>query len=351
MWSRLQWRLSGVVSPKGYVGYILRRLITFIPLVFGISVFTFFLVRMLPGDPARVLAGSSPYEGVVESIRQRMGLDQPLPVQYLIYIKNVLRGDFGDSWFTGKGVAEDMALRAPATFELISYGMIVAIAFGLILGIGGALKPGGPIDRVSQAYGLLAGALPDFWMALIVIFFLFYHLHVIPPPMGRFSLMLTPPPTVTGFLTIDSLLAGNIEALRSALGQLAAPVFTLGLLFGGPIAKLTRTSMADILHGDYVRYARACGLHERTVARYAFHSILPPVLTLIGWLYAFLIGGAVLVESVFSWNGIGQYAVQSIVNKDYAPVQAFVLMAGAFSLVVYLVLDLLYMIVDPRVRL
>jgi peptide/nickel transport system permease protein len=341
----------GKIPLHGYLGYVVRRLLAFIPLVIGISMVTFFLVRMLPGDPAQVLAGSTPYEGVVESIRQRMGLDKPIPIQYLIYVRNALHGDFGDSWFSGKPVAEDMLRRAPATFELITYGMIVATAFGFFLGVRGAWKPGGPVDRVGSFYGFAAGGVPDFWLALLFIFIFFHLLNIIPAPIGRFPLTLTPPPTVTGFLTIDALLARDLTGFKAAAGQLVGPVLTLGIFFGGPIAKLTRQSMLDILQGDFIRYARACGLSEWTVATYAFSGILPPVLTLIGWLYAFLVGGAVLIETVFSWNGIGQYAVQSIINKDYAPVQAFVLLAGMFSLLVYLVLDLLYMLVDPRVRL
>jgi ABC-type dipeptide/oligopeptide/nickel transport system permease component len=349
---RQLWRgVLRFVPTKGYSGYLLRRLLAFIPLMIGISLVTFFLVRMLPGDPARTLAGSAPYEGVVEAIRTRMGLDKPIYIQYLIYVGNMLHGDMGDSWFTGKPVASDLALRAPATFELITFGLLAAIALGLFLGIAGALRPNGVIDRFAQVYGLLAGAVPDFWLALLVILFLFHYLHIIPPPMGRLPMILTAPPTVTGFLTIDSLIAGNFEALRGALSQLAAPVMTLCLLNAGPITKMTRSAMRDVLDGDMIHYARGCGLPGRVIARYAFHNILPPVVTLIGFLYAFLIGGAVLVETVFSWNGVGQYAVQSIVNKDYAPIQAFVLIAGIFSLVVYLAVDVLYMLIDPRVRL
>jgi peptide/nickel transport system permease protein len=339
------------VLERGYTGYIVRRLLAFIPLIFGISLVTFFLVRMLPGDPARVLAGSEPYEGAVEAIRKHMGLDKPVPVQYLIYLRNLTRGDLGDSWFTGKPVASEFANRAPATLELITYGLLIAILFGLLLGILGALNAGGPVDRVAQFYGFLAGAIPDFWLALLVVFFFFYKAHIIPPPLGRFPLLIQPPQTITGFLTIDALITGNFAAFTAAASQLAAPVLTLGLLNAAPITKMTRSTMQDILDGDFMRYARACGLPGRALAFYAFRGILPPVVTLIGFLYAFLIGGAVLVETVFSWNGVGQYAVQSIVNRDYSPVQAFVLIAGLFSLFVYLLVDVVYMLVDPRVRL
>lgn len=331
--------------------YIGRRLLTFIPLLFGITLVTFLLVRLLPGDPARVMAGSTPYEGAVEALRRRMGLDQPIPVQYLIYLRNLARGDLGDSWFTGKPVLEDLWVRAPATLELITYGLLCAIILGLALGIGGALRPGGLADRISQLYGLLAGAVPDFWLALMVSFVLFAQLRLVPPPLGRYPIALTPPPRVTGFLTIDTLLAGNLQGFGAAAAQLVAPVLTLCLLNAAPITKMTRSAMEEILRGDFIRYARSCGLKNRTIARYAFQNVIPPVVTLIGIIYAFLIGGAVLVETVFSWNGVGQYAVQSVVNKDYAPIQAFVLLAGAFSLLVYLVVDVVYMLVDPRVRL
>lgn len=351
MFARYWRRISGFIPRKGYVGFFLRRLLAFIPLMLGISLVTFFLVRMLPGDPARTLAGSSPYPGVIESIRERMGLDKPIPVQYVIYMRNLFRGDLGHSWFTSKPVAYDLALRAPATFELITFGLLGAVALGLFLGILGALRAGGVIDRLAQFYGLLAGALPDFWLALLVILFLFHYTHILPAPMGRLPLSLTPPPAITGFMTIDSLLAGDFVAFRGALAHLAGPALTLALLNAGPITKMTRSTMQDVLEGDMIHFARACGLRRTTIARYAFRSILPPVVTLIGFLYAFLVGGAVLVEDVFSWNGIGQYAVQSIVNKDYAPIQAFVLVAGVFSLVVYLVVDALYMAIDPRVRL
>ena len=336
---------------RGYTGSIIKRLLAFIPLLFGISLVTFFLIRLLPGDPARVLAGSTHYEEAIEAIRRRMGLDQPLPIQYGIYLRNLLRGDLGDSWFTGKPVASDFAARAPATLELITYGLMVAILIGFFLGVVGALNAGGPVDRIAQFYGFLAGALPDFWLALLIVLILFNQFHLIPPPLGRFPLIMTEPPRVTGMLTVDSLLVGDLGAFRAAAAQLIAPVLTLGLLNAAPITRMTRSTMHDILQSDFIRYAQACGLPPRQVARYAFQSILPPVVTLIGFLYAFLIGGAVLVETVFSWNGVGQYAVQSIINKDYAPVQAFVLMAGVFSLVVYLIVDLIYMLVDPRVRL
>lgn len=344
-------RLRRRLRLSGYAGFFLRRLIAFVPLVLGISIVSFFLIRLIPGDPARALAGSLQYEEAIEAIRQRMGLDQPIIVQYFIYLKGALTGDLGSSWFTGQPVLTDLANRAPATLELITYGLLWAVMIGLLLGVVGALNRGGVVDKVSQGYGLFAGAIPDFWLALIVVLVLFHEFQLIPPPLGRFPLVMTEPPKVTGFLTIDSLLAGDLAAFWAACKQLFAPVLTLALLNAAPITKMTRATMGDILEGDFIRYARMNGLGPTTIARYAFQSILPPVVTLIGFIYAFLIGGAVLVETVFSWNGIGQYVVIAIANKDYAPVQGFVLLAGVFSLLVYIVVDFVYMLVDPRVRL
>ena len=336
---------------RTYLGYIGKRLLGFIPLLFGISIVTFILIRLLPGDPAQTLAGSSPYEGVVEGIREHMGLNEPIHIQYFIYLKNILHGDLGKSWFTGKPVIEDMVIRLPATIELITYGILGSVLVGFFLGISGAAHPNGIVDRSAQIYGLLAGALPDFWVALLVILVFFYFLRIIPAPFGRLPMLVDPPNTITGFLTIDSLLARDFVALKAAFAQLAAPVFTLVIIFAGGITKMTRSTMIDALHGPSVNYAHACGLPEKVILRYAFRKILPPIITLIGFTYAQMVGGVVLIEKVFSWNGVGRYAVQSIINKDYAPVQAFVLVAGLISLFVYLIVDVLYMIVDPRVRL
>ena len=348
---RINLHIIRSITGNRYVRFIVRRVLVFFPLLIGVSIVTFTLVRLLPGDAARTLAGNNPYPGVVEGIREHLGLNKPLYTQYFIYIMNILHGDLGNSWFTGNPVAKDVALRAPATLELITYGMIMSIITGLFLGIMGAVRPNGVIDRVAQFYGLLAGALPDFWLALVVILILFYYLHIIPAPLGRLPYSINSPLQITGFLTIDSLLSGNFIAFKAALAQLAGPVLTLTLIFAGAITKMTRSTMLDALHGTITHYARACGLPEKVVIRYAIRSMLPPVMTLIGYLYAFMIGGVVLVENVFSWNGLGQYVVKAIVNKDYSPVQAFVLIAGLFSLLVYLAVDILYMIVDPRVRL
>jgi ABC-type dipeptide/oligopeptide/nickel transport system permease component len=351
MTTTIRRRAAGAFRPEGYGIYVAQRLLGFIPLLLGLTVITFTLVRLLPGDPAQALAGNTPYGGVVESLRHRMGLDRSIPEQYLIYLRNLVHGDLGDSWVTGKTVVSDLLLRAPATLELITYSLILSVLVGVALGATGALKPGTLIDRAGQVYSSLAGAIPDFWMALLVIFVLFHLLGVIPPPLTRLPLALSPPPAVTGFYTVDALIAGDGGLFVAALKQLIGPVLTLGLLNAPLISKFTRATMEDILRSEFISFARGCGLPARTIAWYAFRNAVPPVVTISGFVYTFLLGGAVLVETVFSWNGIGSYAVQSVVNRDYAPIQGFVLIAGLFSLVVYLVVDLLYMVADPRIRL
>jgi peptide/nickel transport system permease protein len=344
-------RAAEVLSMRGYGPFVARRLIGFIPLLIGITLIAFLLIRLLPGDPARVLAGNTPYEGTVEQIRHHLGLDRPLAEQYLIYVQHLLQGDLGQSYVTGNPVANDFARRFPATLELVTLGMLGSIGLGLLLGIRGALRPRGFTNRVSQAYGFLAGSTPDFWVALLVILVFFYYLHLIPPPLSRFPMSMTPPPSITGFLTVDSILALNAPALVASFRQLIGPVLCIVFLNTPLIAKFTRSAMEDVLESDYIRFARSCGLPNRVVARYAVRNILPPLITMMGFLYAFLIGGAVLIESVFSWPGIGSYAVQAVSNRDYLPLQGFIVFMGAISLIVYLLVDVAYMLADPRVRI
>jgi peptide/nickel transport system permease protein len=330
--------------------YIIRRLLFLVPQVLGVTTIVFFLIRLLPGDPAYMIAGSLATEDVIASVRQQLGLDLPIWHQYIIYLGHVAHGDLGKSWLTSSQVTEDILQRLPATLELITLALIVAFCIALPLGMLTALRPGTIIDRVASAYGMLAGAMPDFWWALFLVFILFGKLQVVPAPIGRIDLALLPPPQVTGFYTIDSIIAGDWAALGSALAHLALPAFTLAFVYAGPILKMARSTMSQALLGNFVLYARASGLPGGMVARYALRNALLPVITMTGITYGYLIGGAVLIEQIFAWGGLGQYAVQSITSSDYMAVSGVVLAATVFSLLVYLVVDLLYLAVDPRIR-
>ena len=270
--------------------------------------------------------------------------------QFISYFGNVLHGDLGTSWQTTRPVTEDLINRFPATLELITLGLALAMLIGVPLGIFSARYKRGVVRKVADYYGLIAGAIPDFWLALVLVFVFYTILQVVPAPLGRIDMELSPPPTVTGSLLIDSLLAGDFAAFRSAAGHLLLPVVTLGFINAGPILKVTQSTMERVLGSDFIRYAEMSGLSPSTVTRQAVRNSLPSVVTIISVLYGFLIGGAVLVEIVFSWGGAGQYAVQGVLNNDINPVLGFVLFAAVLSLVIYLIVDLVYFALDPRMR-
>jgi ABC-type dipeptide/oligopeptide/nickel transport system permease component len=330
--------------------YAARRL-AFLPVQLGIvSVIVFFLVRLLPGDPSYLLAGPFATVERVNEVRSRLGLDQPLPIQYVRYIKSVAEGELGTSWITSRPVLSDIAQRLPATMELVLLAVLCSVLIGIPLGVLTAVRKRGLLDRIVFGYGLLAGALPDFWFALIVIFVFFYQLGWFPGPVGRLDLTVSAPQHITGMYALDALLTANWTALKSVVMQLVLPVATLTAIYMPLVMKNTRSTMEEMLESDFVTYARAAGLSRLRQLRYALRSSLPSVVTIIGILFWFLLGGAVLVETVFAWGGLGQYAVQSVVNSDYAPLQAFVLLTAVFTSVVFLLVDLAYFFLDPRIR-
>jgi ABC-type dipeptide/oligopeptide/nickel transport system permease component len=334
--------------------YILRRLLLAVPQMFLISVVTFVLIRMLPGDPARLQLGPLASEEGVQRLREQMHLDGTLPEQYIAYLQRLARGDLGRSWNNSTEVANDLVSRLPATLELITFGLLVIVLVLVPIGAITAARGGGlvrrALKRVTFGYGLLSGALPDFWLGLLFIFIFFTTLGWAPGPVGRLSIGMAPPPRTTGFYTIDSLLAGQFDTFLDAVAHLALPVLTLSLVYGGAILKTTRLTVGRALRSDYTTYEEGLGLPHRQVLMLALRNSAPSIIVMTGIVVGFLLGGAVLIETVYNLNGIGQYAVQAIASADYAPIQAFVLVAALFTMLVYLVVDLLYFAVDPRVR-
>jgi ABC-type dipeptide/oligopeptide/nickel transport system permease component len=323
----------------------------FIPVqLFIVSVLVFFLIRLLPGDPSYLLAGPFATTDRVEQVRRNLGLDQPLHVQYVRYVESTLRGDLGNSWITSQPVLQDIKLRLPATLELILFALVVSVLIGVPLGVYTAIRTKGIADRVVWFYGMMAGALPDFWFALVAIFLFFYKLGWLPGPIGRLDLYVLTPDNVTGMYTIDSLLAGDWQAFRSAVSHLFLPVMTLVFIYMPLVLKNTRSAVEEMMRAEFVTYARAVGLSRLLQLRYAVRNALPPIVTVIGILFWFLLGGAVLVETVFAWGGLGQYAVQSVVSSDYAPLQAVVLLSAIFTTIVFLLVDLAYFLIDPRIK-
>jgi peptide/nickel transport system permease protein len=318
--------------------------------MFGVMLVTFLLVRLLPGDPALLMLGNTATPESIAALRQRLGLDLSIWQQFLLYVGNVLHGDLGVSLFTSNPVVTDLAERAPATLELITYAMIVTIIVGVSVAVVAVVRKGGIVDYFSRFYGLAAGAIPDFWVGLLLIFFFFYMADIAAAPFGRIDALINAPPTITGFYTIDSLLAGDLVAFKSSVARLVLPVLTLTIVNAGMLMKMTKTTFSDIYRSEFIRHQRASGLPERVIVRSALRNSLPPIITTVGFLFGFLLGAAVLVETIFAWGGLGQYAVQAVVNSDYPAIQGFVLVAAAFILIIYLIVDVLYELVDPRIK-
>ncbi len=330
--------------------YLLKRTAFFTPQVLGITFVTFILIRLLPGNPAYLIAGPSASVETIARINKNLGLDRPLLVQFWIYVKGLATGDLGQSFRSGHTVAYDVLHRLPATLELI----IPSLTIGLLLGIGFGVYSGfhenSRVDRILSVYARLAGSIPEFWLGLLLIYVFYFRLAVAPPPLGRVGIEVVPPRSITNSYVLDSLLTGNWSSLSSALGHLILPVATFSLVSIAPFMKMTRATVIEVRNSDYIRQAAAMGLPRRAIVRTALSNALPPVVTLAGFLCSYLIGGAVLIETVFGWGGMGQYAVQAIINSDYVAIQGFVLVSALFSLLVYVMVDLIYIGLDPRIE-
>jgi ABC-type dipeptide/oligopeptide/nickel transport system permease component len=329
--------------------FIGKRLLFVIPQLFAVSVIVFFLARLLPGDPSYLLAGPYATPERIQEVRNNLGLDQPIIVQYGRYLERILQGDFGTSWRTSQPVLKDIQQRLPATLQLVVGAVLLSVMIGVPLGIAVALRKGGFADKVVFVYGMLAGSLPDFWIGLLLILLFFYLLPWAPPPVGQLDFAVSAPDHITGAYVVDSLLTGNWPAFSSALGNLALPLLTLVLVYMPMVLKTARSTMEEMIESKFILQARAAGLSRWTQLRYALRNALPPVVTVIGILFWFLLGGAVLVETIFAWGGLGQYAVESVINSDYAPVQAVVLVTAVFTTVVFLLVDIAYYLLDPRI--
>ena len=329
-----------------------KRLITVIPTLIGVIIVTFLLTRALPGDPAAYFAGPAATKEAVEQVRVSLGLDKPLPIQFVRYVNDLVHGNLGNSLSTGRPVVTEIASRLPASAELTLLGLILSMVIAVPLGILAAVKQGSWIDHTCRVVATAGVSLPVFFTGLLLVYVFYYILGWSPAPIGRLDAFSSVPPNITGFYTIDTLLTGNVETFRASLSQLILPAFTLGSFSLAPIARMTRASMLAVLASEFVRTARASGLDNRTVIiTYAFRNAMLPVVTTLGMVFSFLLGANVLVEKVFAWPGIGSYAVEALLQSDFAPVQGFVLTMAVMYVALNLLIDILYGVIDPRVRL
>jgi ABC-type dipeptide/oligopeptide/nickel transport system permease component len=329
---------------------LLARRLAVVPFqALGVVTIVFFLVHLLPGDPAILMAGPQASPAQVAEIRSNLGLDDPLPVQYIRYVSNAVRGDLGTAWHTGNPVTRDIRERGPATLSLITVAMLGVIAVGLVFAGVVAAGARGLGGRVSSLYGFVAGALPDFWIGLALIFLVYYKAGIGAAPSGQFSPGYQIP-IVTGISPIDALIAGEPGAFTDALAHLVLPAITLIVVYSGLVVRATSAAADRSLRSDFIEYATAWGIAPRRRVYYALRHVLPVFVLTVGATYGFLLGGAVLVETIFSWGGLGQYAVDALGRADYAAIQGFVIVAGIFTVLVYAATDVLQMILDPRVR-
>ena len=329
------------------------RLLASVPALLGVVVVTFVLMRMMPGDPAVFFAsGPSAGKAEIEELRHSMGLDKPVPVQLVLYLGQVVRGDLGRSLTTGQPVSVDMARRLPASLELTFVALVLALGAAVPLGVVAALRPGSVLDHGVRVLCTLGVCVPTFVSGLLLIYVFYYVLGWAPDPTARLDIFVSAPPAVTGFYLLDFALAGDWAGWWAAATQLFLPAVTMALFVLAPLARMTRASMLAVLGSDFIRTANAMGLRRRRViAGYALRNALLPVITITGIVFSTMLGANVLVEKVFSWPGVASYALDALLAADYAPVQGFVLLMAVIFVAVNVLIDVLYGLADPRVSM
>lgn len=333
--------------------FIGKRLIYLVIMLFGVATLVFILTKMIPGDPATAnlsqRALSDPE--IVAAFNAKYGLDQPIFVQYIKYIQRLIHLDLGTSIRTNKAVLAELGRCYPATIELALCAIILAAIFGIFFGIISAIKRNSAIDQAVRAISVTGVSIPSFWFALLVLFLLYYKLHWFPGP-GRLSVAFSAPKAVTGMYVIDSLLEGNIAKAIDALRHLALPSVVLAAFTMGLITRTTRSNLLDIMSTDYIRTAKAKGLSNAAlIIKHALGNALIPVLTVIGLGLGNLLGGMVLVETIFNWPGVGQFAYESVMSNDFPSIIGVALLIALNYMVINTVVDILYGVIDPRVRL
>lgn len=333
--------------------YIIRRLFLLVVLMIGISFMVFMISNLVPSDPIASnlspTAMSDPV--VVAAYKAKWGLDKPLLEQYFIYLKNLLRGDLGISLRTGQPVLNDLLKSFPATLELSIFAMVFAIIFGILFGTLSAIFKDKPIDQILRAVSVSGVSIPSFWFSLLVLYIFFYKLGWFPGP-GRLDTRAVLPTGGTGFYVLDGLFMGNFKLFKDALAHLMLPSMVLGFFTMGLITRQTRSNLLEVISADYIRTAKAKGLNKQQVIwKHALNNALIPVITVIGMGFCNLLGGMVFVEKIFAWPGIGQYAYLSAKSLDFPAICGVSLLIALNYVVINLFIDILYGIIDPRIRI
>ncbi|MFZ5942590.1 MAG: ABC transporter permease [Bacillota bacterium] len=332
------------------LNYILKRLLMLIPVLLGVSLLAFSIIHLIPGDPARIILGERANEASILALQEKLGLNQPLYIQFWNFLKNVLTGDLGTSIITNEKVSYELLTAFAATMELTIAAMIIAVVVGIAAGTIAAVKQYSIFDNLSMVGALVGVSMPIFWLGLLMIWAFAYKLALF-PPSGRLDVALNVP-RITHMLLVDSLLDGNITAFKNTLWHLAMPSLALATIPMAIIARMTRSSMLEVMRQDYIRTARAKGLPEIVVVfKHAIKNAFLPVITVIGLQFGLLLGGAVMTETVFSFPGLGRRLYMAIMARDYPVVQGGILLISFCFVLVNLLVDLTYSLIDPRIKL
>ncbi len=332
--------------------YIARRLLLLVPMLLGMTLISFVVSQAVPADPVTANLGeqAAANPDIVAAFRRKWGLDRPIHVQYGVYLWNVVRGDLGTSISTRQPILDELRRNLPATVELAVAAMTVSILVGIPLGILSAAKRDSIVDQIVRVGSLVGVSMPIFWLGLVAIVVFYAWLGWAPPP-GRLSARIEVPPFVTGFMVIDAAIAGRRDVVVDAVKHLVLPALVLSSYSMGVITRMTRGSMLEVLGEDYVRTARSKGLGERTViVRHAARNGLIPVVTVVGLSFGGLLSGAVVTESVFSWPGLGLYAFRSATSLDFPAIMGVGIVVAAVYILVNLLVDVAYALIDPRIR-
>lgn len=332
--------------------FIIKRLLLLIIMLFGVATIVFILTKIVPGDPvvANLSQRSLSDPKIVAAFKEKHGLDQPIIIQYFIHIKNIMCLDLGDSIRTNKAVIDELKRCFPATIELASFAIIIAALFGIFNGIISAMKRNSVIDQIVRGISVIGVSIPSFWFALIALYIFYYKLQILPGP-GRISSSFSAPALVTGLYTIDALLEGDIMKFLDALKHLILPGCVLAAFTMGLITRTTRSNLLDVMSMDYIRTAKAKGLSGvKIILGHALGNALIPVLTVIGLGFGNLLGGMVLVETIFNWPGLGQFAYNSVKALDFPSIIGVSMLIALNYMVINTTVDILYGVIDPRVR-
>lgn len=332
------------------VGYVIRRLLWMVLVLWGVMTITFFVARVIPADPVGAILGPQAPPEAIEREKERWGLNQPIYIQYARYFAGLLRGDLGVSLRTRRPVLEDILQFLPATVELALAALLIGVVMGIGLGVISAVRSGQVLDHACRVFAIVGLSMPAFWLGLLLLLVFYYKLGWLPGP-GQLPYWLPRPPRVTGFLSLDAILARDWNALLSYLHHLIMPAFTLGWLSTAAITRITRSSMLEVLHEEYIKTARMKGLKENwVIMRHAFKNALLPIVTVIGIRLASLLEGAVLTETIFAWPGLGRYATHSFLSIDFNAVVGVAIFTAFLYATCNLIVDLLYAYLNPKIR-